>query len=670
MKSDLCALANGLEVAEAFQLDTDAVALIDFFLCDYRGALAALAPFGEAARGQNGESWATRRIAIVLLENIVWRRLPCELTALPALLGEQPPNADEFVRGLQQRIGRLSRIHWPLLSPEPTVNAWADCLHVARQECKSTLARWLLTTSDVVREISSRVAVTEGVSDRAPAIVPIHRWNSQPTHQLPEQEADLVAELRARNPIYWVTPRVGSEINALVEYPLNSAALVIKPPGSDLEIQIKRSGLRGRKPLDVIFSRNGKELPSSHRVHGGSFGWLAKREARASQLFAEIYAAIHGEPCPCNRTVAISSVVEVPSERGPIHILDYLTEGGSFGEGFEPMRRSMRQTAASLPLDTGVKMPKYEGPLGETLRFIAQAVPQQAIQIHTTSYRLERVAGWLSEAGMRRYFEGAGLATSPDEARRFACDVLDEVLGGVTPAGDCAESYSEFLDACFALPDNRERADRIYLSLMEQTGKTWGTLLGVRGYTDGESFVIRNSGIRSIYMDGEWEPRMRFMDHDDMIVIGRDRRQFWPGRGLLGMSWDERHILGGNLDGAQAKGIAGALREIYRVSDEAAATGRRRLRESAKAAYRKTQTALQELPDLRRHFPESFVAGIRDLDTIVSWFFDSSDIPEWRADTRKYLDRRGYSRELVDNYLWAVENRQDFLRRMAFLFAP
>ena len=93
------------------------------------------------------------------------------------------------------------------------------------------------------------------------------------------------------------------------------------------------------------------------------------------------------------------------------------------------------------------------------------------------------------------------------------------------------------------------------------------------------------------------------------------------------------------------------------------------MRESAKAAYRKTQTGLHELPELRRHFPESFVARIRDLDTIVSWFFDSSNIPEWRADTRKYLDRRGYSRELVDNYLWAVQNRQDFLRRMVFLFA-
>src|ERR1017187_4041307 len=93
MKSDLRALANGQEVAEVFQLDTDAVALIDFFLCDYRGASAALAPFAEAARGQHGESWATRRIAMMLLENIVWRRLPCELTTLPALLGGHPPNA-------------------------------------------------------------------------------------------------------------------------------------------------------------------------------------------------------------------------------------------------------------------------------------------------------------------------------------------------------------------------------------------------------------------------------------------------------------------------------------------------------------------------------------------------------------------------------------------------
>ena len=656
MKPGTGALKKGQEIAALFSLEPDAIGLIDRFVSQIEVDCAEPAPFIAAARGEGGECWATRRIALLMLEHLAWRR-PEELTRLAALLRAEP-----LAASLWRRIDRLARIHNGLIAGEFGAAEWANFFHAARQECRLTLARWLWTADEVTREIRARMAATKGTANQAPAMPPMQSWTG------PAWETEIVNALRARHDVYWVTPRVSSDWNALVEYPINSASMVIKPPGSDLEIQIKRSGLRGARPFDVVYERNGEEIPSSHRLQGGSLGWLADREARASALFAKVYTAVHGEPCPCNDTLDISSVVEVPSDRGPVHILDYLTHEETFGGGFERMRDAMRRATAAFPHDSGVRIPAYEGPRGETLQFIAQTVPRQAIQINTTSYRLEHAANWLTEAGMRKYLEATGRQYSIEEAVRFGCDVMDEALAGFTPAPCDSESFDEFVTACFLMPENRVRADDCYHALLAQTGKVWGTLLGVRGYTDGESFVIRNSGLRTVWTGERWEVSIRFMDHDDMVIVGWDRQRFWPSRGLQGMSWDELHIEGGQIDGMPVKGIAGALREIYRVSDVLAATGIAGLQESARAAYRKTTTALREVSALRQMFPEPFVERIGDLDAIVVRFLESGGGPEWRSETREFLNSRGYSSELVDEHLRAVQNNEAFLRRMAFLF--
>ena len=55
---------------------------------------------------------------------------------------------------------------------------------------------------------------------------------------------------------------------------MTSAVVVVKPPGSDWEMEFKRAGTRGARLLDVITEREGREAPVSHRLFGGSLdGW-------------------------------------------------------------------------------------------------------------------------------------------------------------------------------------------------------------------------------------------------------------------------------------------------------------------------------------------------------------------------------------------------------------
>jgi hypothetical protein len=184
----------------------------------------------------------------------------------------------------------------------------------------------------------------------------------------------------------------------MVEYPLGSAVVVIKPPGSDLEIEIKRTGMRGPRLLQVITERdNGTAAPISHRLLGGSLGWLASREAAAVAVLSTIFALVHGREDPCSHTVSRSSIVEVPGADGPVHLLDYLTDHRAFGSGFDDMRRALSACADNFPRHSCLARASYEGERGRTLQFIGQTSPEQAVIRGSSSFRLNRLALYLSD---------------------------------------------------------------------------------------------------------------------------------------------------------------------------------------------------------------------------------------------------------------------------------
>ena len=617
-------------------------------------ALALLA----AARGLSGEPWPERRLAVLLLENQLLRLAPEAVKEIEALLSAiGAPGGPEILR----RLARLNRAHHAIRNPDSDGVAWRYFFRVARDVAKLTLARYVFSPAEVVVEIRRHLAISRGVESATSRLEGMGRQSAG----APDYEAAILERLCNERDIYWVSKRCSSEINALVEFPLTSAVVVVKPPGSDCEIEFKRAGTRRERLLDVITERDGREAPVSHRLFGGSLGWLGEREAAAAGLFSRIYRLVHGSECPCSRTVMNSSIVTVPTANGEAHILDYLTDAGT------EARQAMQACVETFPRDTGVPRASYHGERGLTLQFIGQALPQQAVIFGSSSFRLDRIALYLSSDGPEHYFRaGLGREYTIADARWLADSVLEEILGEIEVPGEPYRDYAQYVREAFAVPANRRRADLHYVSVMRQMGTCWGTLLGVRGFSDGESFVERNVGLKSVWQDG-WHVRIVFMDHDDLTMAGSRYRYLWPIRELAGMQRDQVHILGGAFGEDAVPGSAVALQRIYRVGARVAESGLMELEKALAAAYRKTQMELDTNTELQALFYPRFIERHRDLDRPIARHLETgpSRQDDWRAETREYLRGRGYDDELIAESVEAIRRYHGFLERMRFLYS-
>ncbi len=629
---------------------------------------AAACTLVAAAKGQAGEHWNERRLAVLLLENQLLRLAASELTEFDLVFeGLSLPAAD-----LVRRMGRLRRLHRAIQAVDCGRVPWEYFLRAARDEPKLTLARYTFTAEEVVRRIESEVLISKGVEDTISRLgnQAAPRWCEEPI-DAPAYEKEILRRLCAGHRIFWVSERCGSELNAMVEYPLTSAVVVIKPPGSDLEFEIKRAGTRGARLLNVITRRNGKEAPVSHRLFGGSLGWLAQRETSSAGVFSKIYQLVHGCEGPCSRTVMNSSVVTVPVNGREIHILDYLSDGRRFGPGFEETKAAMQDCVESFPRDTAIPAASYRGSAGLALQFVGQALPQQAVIFGSSSFRLDRIALYLSAAGPEHYFR-AGLERGYTlrDVRWLADSVLEEILGEVEIPPAPYSDYAQYVGDVFRVPENRARADANYLSLMQQIGESWGTLLAVRGFSDGESFVLRNAGLKSVWNDGTWGIRIIFMDHDDLTVAGSRYQYLWPRREVAGAQRDQVHILGGPMSDEIIPGEVDALGNIYRVSPETADAGVRALEEALRNAYRKTQSQIDTNRELQDLFYPAFIERHRDQDELVSRFLEAglSRTAEWTTGAKDYMKARHYDAELIAETTETICRYRAFFERLSFLY--
>jgi DUF971 family protein len=634
--------------------------------------------------------WETRRFATLLAEHQILKLRAGDLETFDAIfaaLNLKQPGLERaitsavlkegysttelrgFISEFQRKLSRLNRVHRKLHGKKANDVGVREFIELSRRECKLTLARYLFTPEEIVDRVLKQVRVSEGVKDidvSQPRYVDTEI--AHVLNRLPEFEARILRRLCEGTKIYWVGDETSSTINSLVEYPLTTVVLVIKPPGSHLEFELKRAGRRGN-PLGVVFGRNGYRVPASHRVDGGSMQWLLRYEASNGAKFSSIYRLVHDTEAPLPGYISRSTVFAVPARGGAAPAFRYFTDPRVFGvAGFNEMRGAMKLAVGALTAEEGENLPKLPGDMALTAEFLSHVAPAQAILCGTSSFRLDKLATYLSPDGAETYFKQyRQVDYTAHDAQQFADELLDEVLGVYESPDVQFESYGSYVEAALSVPENRERADRIFLTHIAAIARLWGTLLAVRGHSRGESFVARNVGLRSVWEEGEWRVKLIFMDHDALSLPELEHGHFFAQNALPGILLDERHVWGRANPALFPGTLAGCLQRIYRISalleKQAEALAEREL----KGAYRKTQQSLATNVNLRAFFSDTFLSRLFDWDEFVAGYLNGQSAV-WQSKMKQLFADKGYDSDMFDTYTEAVGKHRGFFERNGFLF--
>lgn len=623
----------------------------------------------RTAHGEAGESWPVRRLALVFMERQLLalspRNLP-EFSRVMATLGLKKPG-DELVAAellgcaiklplaefVAQLLRKINRRRSPGSRKTRLAVELADLLHRSTQECKLILAPCVFSPKEIFERIFTQVKVSEGVLSSP--FVPVGK-NFAGAPCLSTSERQILRQLQSGNQIYWVDDSTSSRINSLVEYPLGAAVLVIKLPGSDLEIELKRAGKRER-PLDVLYERDGYEVPLSHRLQGAGTGWMLKSESRNESRFCCLFRAIHHQEPPLSRTSFITNIRRIRCNSGTVDLLTWFTDAETFGPGYKKMRIALKRCLRSF----GDSIPK--GPLAQTVAFLRHFQPRQSVLVGTSSFRLDQLREYLSPCGARRYFgDGLGVKWRPTEARQFADDLLEEVLGNYVQPSVRYRSHKQYLDAAFSIPENRAAANANYMFCMEQIGVVWGTMLALGCHSTGESFVPRNVGLKAMWQNGGWTVRIVFMDHDCLESPKPRQLEFHAEDVMASTIHDETHIFGYALPHRTNIGAVTCLQDIYRVPKALAHKGMQQLRDAMLHSFGQARACVA-----KGLLPSAYLAKLLDFEEVVRMSTNPS-VEDWIAEALSALVHKGYTWKQSREYQETAKKHTRFFRQHAFLY--
>ena len=399
---------------------------------------------------RKGTPWNLRRLAVLILENQIlkidqqdlntfdWvfvqlnlKRAGLDRALAKQVLKEGFTSTDLrcFVPEFRRRLARLNRVHERIVGRRTSTGALRDFFNVSRQHCKLAVSRYLFTPEEIVAEILNETLDSSGVKDIDLSEASfIEDEIARAVDMMPDYEAEILKRLRRGSKLFWVSEKTSSRLNSMVEYPLTTVVLVIKPPGSEIEFEIKRAGLRGENSLNIVYARNGYTVPPSHRLDGGSMQWMLRYESDAGTRMGRAYRHIHGAEAPVPAYLARASVYTIPTRHGEVTTMNYFTEKRAFGSRFSQMRAAMRDSVEAFATEGHYKLPPLQDALSLAAQFIGQVTPAQAIMSGTSTFRLDKIDKYLSNAGPDHLLQ-----------RRSACCLLSRgctATGGQYSGGD------------------------------------------------------------------------------------------------------------------------------------------------------------------------------------------------------------------------------------------
>ena len=132
--------------------------------------------------------------------------------------------------------------------------------------------------------------------------------------------------------------------------------------------------------------RNGKAVPPSHRLDGGSSADTLQWEAGNSACLAKIYRLVHGSAAPISIVTAITYPDSLPvGDEESQHLIDYFSDPRVFGDDFPTMRHALRRSVGSFTRERGAGLSGLEGQWGKALEFLQYAMPGQSILVGSSS---------------------------------------------------------------------------------------------------------------------------------------------------------------------------------------------------------------------------------------------------------------------------------------------
>jgi hypothetical protein len=581
-----------------------------------------------------------------------------------------------FTSQFLRNLGRARRIHRNIQGLRTTPRALDQFIRFSREPSKLWLARYLFTPAEVVEQVSNELSLSAGLV--SPLEDEATREAARYLSTLPEYEKEIFRQLSAQARVYWTCEKTSSEINSLVENPIRTVACVIKPPGSSIELELKRSGLRAGFPLTVSFTYDtGESLPPSHRLQGGASTASLRWESNQAAAISEIYRAAHGREAPISKLLSLSAYRTVPYKGEEVHLLEYFTDPDVFGDAYDNMREHMERCVSSFDEQYGDELAHLPGAVGLTGRFLAHALPCQGIFAQTSSHRLDMLANYLSPTGADAYFL-RGLkrnSYSKYEAKLFVDSLLDELLGTYIPPKSGYRTHTQYISAAFQIAENRIRADRFHALAVTELGTFWGTLLAIGAYSFGESFVGRNLGLKSSFEAGDWTVKLLFMDHDNLRLPERGEQSFWPHAAYRASVVDECYICANPDRPLQVDGSSlWYLQQIYQVDTPTRSQSKVYLHRAMERAYKQTRASMDNNPKVQRFFSKSYIRHMHDWDIITADYLTScrnaNDFTSWKNRATTYLMTNKYKKEVIDNYIMGVEKHYDVLTRYSFLYLP
>ena len=358
-------------------------------------------------------AWAARRIAALAFESQLLSldlAATDEFTPFLARLGLTPaigaPCRDDVLKQgytttepavvfgeLRRRLSRLAPVHQLLLRSQAAPEAVAHFRYVASQECLLTVARAVFGPDEVISEILRHVRVTAADINTAGDSSELREEAKAARDLLPDYEAEILSRLLSKARTWWLSPATPATHNALVACPIGTLALIIRPPGSTAEFEIKRVGMRGTHALTVAFEQGGTRLAPSHRLQGGGILSILQWEAKNSALLSRLFRRIHGEPAPISQVVQLRSVKTVPRSDGrEIQLLNWFEQPEAFGDGFDTMRHAMTQSLFAFVEEGYVISNVPRLPKARTRTFLQCLTPAQCTLVGTSALRLDNAA--------------------------------------------------------------------------------------------------------------------------------------------------------------------------------------------------------------------------------------------------------------------------------------